>query len=211
MTALLIRRRRPIGEPATLQPGSTPGAFVHSGSAGAGRVLHSLWELGRRFPTVVQSVHDLDSTATDIAALDVGRLFEAVILGSHLVNVPDPDLRRAFLDAARRHLVGDCDVLVEHHPIDWAETAAETRPTPGSTVGMAKVRRDPPFVSAVSTYDLGGRWFEQPFRARVLSEAELAEELAAAGLIVRQRLGPTWLVAGPSPREPGRPSRPPRA
>ena len=52
-----------------------------------------------------------------------GRLFVTVILGSHLVNVPDADLRRGFLDAARRHLVGDCDVLVEHHPVDWAATA----------------------------------------------------------------------------------------
>jgi hypothetical protein len=193
---LLIRRRRPIGESVDLQPGSTRGASVLMGSAGAGRVLHSLGELRRSFPTVIQSVHDLKTTPDDLARLDLGRLFVAVVLGSHLVNVPDPELRRAFLAAAGRHLIGDGDVLIEHHPIEWATTAAEVRATPSAALGMTDVRRDPPFVSAVSVYDVGGRVVRQPFTARVLSEAELATELDAAGLIVRQRLSPTWLVAG---------------
>ena len=211
MTALLIRRRRPIGEPAGLPPSSTHGAAVHNGTAGAGRVLHALSALGRRFPTVMQSVHDLDSTADDIASLDVGRLFVAVILGSHLVNVPDPDLRRAFLEAARRHLVGDCDMLVEHHPIDWATTASEGPATPGGALGMVDVRSDPPFVSAVSVFDAGGRVVRQPFTARVLSEPELAETLSAAGLFVRKRLNPTWLVAGPVAPRTGAVTHPPQS
>jgi hypothetical protein len=193
--ALLIRRRRPIGESPDLEPGTVPGTAKLRGSAGAGRVLHSLSELGLRFRTVIQLVADGDLTATDIDALDAGRLFVAVILGSHLVNTPDEEQRRAWLRAARRHLVGDCDVFVEHHPIDWAETA---EPTPtGAEVGMHDVRRDPPFVSAVSVYDAGGRIVRQPFRARVLSDAELEAELRAAGLLVRRRLTPTWLQAGP--------------
>jgi hypothetical protein len=195
--ALLIRRRRPVGEPEDLQPAATRGASTLRGPAGAGRVLRSLRELGLRFPTVIQSVHDLETTPDDLQALDVGRLFVAVVLGSHLVNVPDPALRGAFLDAARRHLVGDCDVLVEHHPIDWATTADEVSATTGASLGMTDIQRDPPFVSAVSVYEVDGREVRQPFTARVLSEAELAAELDASGLFVRSRLSPTWLVAGP--------------
>ena len=198
---LVIRRRRPLGEVPNLQPGSTRGAHLLKGSKGAGRVLHSLSELGMRFRTVIQSVHDIEATAADIDDLDVGRLFVTVVLGSHLVNVPDEGLRRAFLNAARRHLIGDCDVLVEHHPTDWATTADEVRATPGGAPGMTEVRRERPFVSAVSVYDVGGREVRQPFTARVLSEAELAAELDAAGLYIRRRLSPTWLMAGPvSPR-----------
>jgi len=117
-------------------------------------------------------------------------------------------LRRAFLRAACRHLVGDCDVLIEHHPIDWAQTAALTVATPGAEVGMRDVRRDPPFVSAVSVYDVGGRVVRQPFTARVLSNGELAAELLAGGLVVRRRLSPTWILAGPAaPRTwPGSPA-----
>jgi hypothetical protein len=194
---LLIRRLRPIGESPDLEPGELPGAGRLRGTAGAGRVLHALSELDLRFGTVIQAVVDGDLSASGIDALDAGRLFVAVILGSHLVNTPDEGRRRAWLCAAARHLVGDADVLVEHHPIDWAETAAPTQAIPGAEVGMRDVRRDPPFVSAVSVYDIGGRVVRQPFRAQVLSEAELEADVRAAGLLVRRRLSPTWLQAGP--------------
>jgi hypothetical protein len=62
---------------------------------------------------------------------------------------------------------------------------------------MVDVRRDPPFVSAVSVFDVGGRVVRQPFTARVLSEVELADALGAAGLVVVRRLSPTWLEATP--------------
>ena len=195
--ALLIRRRRPIGEPGTLEPGTTPAYALLRGSAGAGRVRLALAELGVSTRTLHQAVVDPALTIADADALDVGRLYVVVILGSHFMNSPDEALRRALLRAAGRHLVGDCDVLVEHHPIDWLETVAPTSPTPGADVGMEDVRVEPPFVSAVSTYDSGGRYARVPFTAQVLSEAELEAELAAAGLFLRRRLSPTWLVAGP--------------
>ena len=195
---LIIRRRRPIGEPDNLEAGRTPGFATLRGSRGAGRVLLSLAELGLPFRTVVQSIHDADVTVDQVDRLDVGRRFVTVVLGSHLVNTPDEAMRRAWLRAAARHLVGDCDVLVEHHPVDWAETAADEPAVPGGSLGMLEVRRHPPFVTAVSVFDAGGRYVRQPFTARVLSNAELEMELGAAGLRVRRRLGPTWLVAGPA-------------
>ncbi len=209
---LLLRRRRPIGESVAIGPGSTAGAGVLHGSAGAGRILHTLSELGLPFRTVIQSVHEAGVTAADIDELDVGRRFVAVILGSHLINTPDEELRRAWLRAARRHVVDDGEVLVEHHPVDWAETAAPTPATPGAEVGMRDVRRDPPFVSAVSVYDAGGRVARQQFTARVLSDAELEAELRVGGLLLRRRLGSTWLLAGPvgagAVRAPARGDRP---
>jgi hypothetical protein len=195
--ALLIRRRRLLGESTDLDRTEVPGVGTLRGTAGTGRVLASLGEAGLRFGAVTQAVVDPEVGVAELDELDVGRRFVVVILGSHLVNSPDEGVRRAFLRAACRHAVGEGDVLVEHHPIDWAETAEATPPTPGAAVGMVNVRRDPPFVSAVSVYDIGGREARQPFTARVLSEAELAAELEAAGLVVRRRLSPTWLQAGP--------------
>lgn len=178
MTALLIRRRRPIGEPA-----------------GSGRVLHALAEFGLAHQAVTQLALDAEPRPADLDAMDVVERFDLVVLGSHLVNVPDSRVRQALLDLAHRHLAPGGSVLVEHHPLDWAETAAAVRPTPGgSDLGMDDVRRDPPFVSAVSVYDIGGHVVRQPFRARVLSDSELDEALAAAGLIRRERLAPTWLL-----------------
>jgi hypothetical protein len=196
VSVLLIRRRRPTGEPAALVPIGDSGAATLEGTAGAGRVLRALMELGYPVDTVIQAVIPPDIGLIALAELDLGRRFDTVVLGSHLVNLPDDERRGAFLALVVQHLASGGVALVEHHPIDWAETAEGVRPTPGSEVGMEDVRRDPPFVSAVSTYDIGGRVVRQPFTARVLSEAELAAELEASGLVVRRRLSPTWLVAG---------------
>ena len=190
MTALLIRRRRPIGDPS-----------------GAGRVIHLLAEYGFVLETIQQLALDAELQPADLDVIDAVDRFDLVILGSHLVNVPDPAVRTALLRLAGRHLSPLGSVLVEHHPLDWAETAASVRPTPGaSDLGMVDVRRDAPFVSAVSVYDVGGHVVRQPFRAQVLSELELDEALDAAGLIRRERPAPTWLRAGAvAPKSPQTP------
>jgi hypothetical protein len=191
---LLIRRRRPIGEPVPAEAGA--GHATHDGTAGAGRILAALLDLGVPLEAVHQLVLDADSSAAELGALDLGRRFERVIVGSHLVNLPDEETRLGFLSVARRHLAANGTLLLEHHPIDWAATAEPTPATPGAALGMVDVRRHPPYVSAVSVYDIGGRVLRQPFKARVLSEQELAAALARVGLAVTRRLGPTWLVAG---------------
>jgi hypothetical protein len=197
MAALLIRRRRPIGEPAAIAP--TSNAPTLDGTRGAGRIVQAVTELGVDLGSVLQVVVEPEASAAQIDGLELGRVFDVVVLGSHLVNRPEEAVRQALLALARRHLAPDLApagrLLIEHHPIDWAETAADVRPTPGGPLGMLEVRREPPFVSAVSVYDVGGRVVRQPFTARVLSEQELSAACSAAGLAVRRRLGPTWLEA----------------
>lgn len=200
---LLIRRRRPIGEPGERgrhggERRHSPALDVIDGTAGAGRICAALLELGINLSGVGQAVIDADASIADLAAMDLGDRFDLVVLGSHLINVPDDDRRSEFVRFAARHVGGGGRVLVEHHPIDWAETAEPTASTPGADVGMVEVRRHPPFVSAVSTFDFGARDIRQPFTARVLSDGELAEALAVSGLAVQRRLGPTWLEAAGS-------------
>lgn len=196
---LIIRRRRPVGELATSQrPGGgavAAEAATYDGVAGAGRIVQALVELGLAPEPCQQFVVDADAAVETLGSVELGSRFDTVVLGSHLINLPDADSRAAFLDLARRHLAAGGTMLVEHHPLDWAETAADVRAMPGgSTVGMVVVRRDPPFVSAVSVYDVGGRVVRQPFTARVLSDAELAAALTGAGFADARRLGPTWLA-----------------
>jgi nucleotide-binding universal stress UspA family protein len=195
---LLVRRRRPIGEPAPTPDAAlvpdTPFTLL-DGTAGAGRIVAALVELGVQLGDVRQAVIDPDGPPEALDRSTAEGVFDVVVLGSHLLNNPDPDRRIAFLRLGGRHLAQGGRMLVEHHPLDWAETAEATRPTPGATLGMVDVRRDPPFVSAVSVYDAGGRIVRQPFTARVLSEAELDEALAAGGLTRERRIGPTWLEA----------------
>jgi hypothetical protein len=194
---LLIRRLRPIGEPAGLRPIGRSGASTLDGTAGAGRIVHAVAEAGIRCDSVSQVVVAPHIQVANVRELDLGRRFDTVVLGSHLINLPDDASRWAFIALATRHVVARGTVLIEHHPIDWAETAADVEPTPGSGVGMENVRRAPPFVSAVSVYDIGGRMVRQPFNARVLSERDLAEVLERTGLRPSRRLGPTLIEARP--------------
>jgi hypothetical protein len=198
VTALLIRRRRPLGEPPP-DPDSPPRTALVHGTVGAGRITLALTELGFVLDPLVQAVIDAELDPPALATIDLGRRFELVVLGSHLVNLPDAAARSAFLGVAARHVArGAGTVVVEHHPLDWTLTAAPTPATAGgSQPGMVDVRRDPPFVSAVSVFDVGGRVVRQPFTARVLSEAELAAALRVAGLAVVRRLSPTWIEAAP--------------
>lgn len=183
MPTLLIRRRRPIGEPV-----------LPEGTARAGRIMQALRDLGIELDDVQQAVIDPDGPLDALNAIHAGGSGEAldlVVLGSHLVNNPDADRRRAFLTLAARHLAPDGRLLVEHHPLDWTSTA---EPTPeGATPGMVDVLRHPPFVSAVSVYGADGTIVRQPFTARVLSEEELDASLGAAGLARVRRVSPTWL------------------
>lgn len=194
---LLIRRRRPMGEPEAREPLAAIGVATMEGTAGAGRIVLALAQAGISCDSMIQAILPQDLDLPALAALDLGGPYDTVVLGSHLVNLPEAPRRSALLALAARHVADDGVVVIEHHPIDWAETAAAVEPTPGSAVGMEDVRRDPPFVSAVSAYDIGGRMFRQPFRARVLSEEELAAAVASAGLRVSRRIGPTWIEARP--------------
>ena len=200
MTAglLLIRRRRPIREPDSLEPIAPGAAATTDGTAGAGRIVHALSEAGIRCDAVAQLVVPSDIEVEQLRSIEVGETFGTVVLASHLVNLPEEALRSAFLAMAVRHLAASGAIVVEHHPVDWAETADDVEPTPGSAVGMEDVRREPPFVSAVSVFEMGGRVVRQPFTARVLSETELAAVLATAGLRVSRRLAPTLLEAKPA-------------
>jgi hypothetical protein len=183
---LLIRRQRPLGEPP-------------DPDAGGRRMLDALARAGVDLagPGWERTTWPLPAAA---AHVDLGRgpggTFDAVVVGSHLVNAPDEMYRTAVLRAAVRHLEPGGRLLVEHHPLDWLETAAESwSEGDGRRLGMVDVVVQPPFVSAVSVYEAGGETLRQPFTARVLSEDELGAALGEAGLTVRRRLSPTWLEA----------------
>jgi hypothetical protein len=191
---LLIRRLRPVGEPAALQPMPGSEAATLEGTAGAGRIVHALADAGVGCDPIVQLVLPAAIEVDDLRRLAAGD-FETVALGSHLVNLPDEGRRDTFVDLAVRHVGAEGSLVLEHHPVDWGETAADVEPTPGSAVGMEGVQRDPPFVSAVSVFDVGGRIVRQPFTARVLSERDVAEVLARTGLRVVRRLSPTLIEA----------------
>jgi SAM-dependent methyltransferase len=201
---LLYRRLKAGDEPDIIRRAVPPGGSILELGAGAGRVTHPLVRMGFRVTAVDESremlawIHGAERVPARIEGLDLRQRFDAVLLGSHLVNDPDDGRRLRFLETCRRHVADRGVVLIEHHPADWATTATAGETHFGDiVVSLTDVRREPPFVSAVAVYLVEGQTFRQPFTARVLSADELAAALRAAGLAPARSLTPTWTEATP--------------
>jgi SAM-dependent methyltransferase len=203
----------PPGEdPAIVHAAVPPGASILELGAGAGRTTHPLLRLGHpvvavdESPEMLARIRGAETVRAKIQSLDLGRRFDVVLLASHLVNVPDHDLRLRFLRTCRRHLLPDGCVLLQRHEPAWFEEAQEGERTAGAvTVGLRDLRRPAPgLLSATVEYRAGERSWRQWFTARRLDDAELAAALAEAGLAVDAYLTDdrTWVRAVPA-AEPG--------
>ena len=96
----------PMGEPGIVHAAVPAGASILELGAGAGRVTHPLVALGHpvvavdESPEMLARVRGAETVRARIQDLRLGRRFDAVVLGSFLVNVADHGLRRRFLAAA---------------------------------------------------------------------------------------------------------------
>jgi hypothetical protein len=135
---LLIRRRRPLGEPNALVATAWDFASTIDGTRGAGRVCLALEALGVPIIKVTQAVVDADVAAGELDGFKLDRPFDTVVLGSHLVNLPDAGLRRAFLRAAARHAAANGPVLVEHHPLEEAAVVGHLVHEPSAALGVGQ-------------------------------------------------------------------------
>lgn len=115
---------------------------------------------------MLEHVRDAETVLSRIETLDLGRRFDAALLLSNLFTV-EPEQRRSFLDACRRH----SDLLVvEMLPLGWHPETTET---------LRIDRIDGGLVDGEVFYD-GGE--SHAFSMRVFAdEAELRAALGDAG------------------------------
>jgi len=171
--------------------------------AGVGRITHDLIARGHRVTAVDQSeemlahIRGAETVLANIEGLRLGRTFDAVILGSQLVNTDDDGLRQSFLAACARHLAPDGKVLIERHPPGWAPREGDLGSRGDLRLSLSGVPVEGSLVSATVVYQAEGTRWEHPFTARVLDDAELARELGAVGLSIAGTLDPDgrWIVA----------------
>jgi SAM-dependent methyltransferase len=205
----------PRDEPAIVHAAVPAGAAILELGAGAGRVTRPLAALGHPVVAVDESPQMLarlratvppgapvETVRATIQGLDLGRRFDAVLLGSYLVNVPDDAVRLAFLAACRRHLADGGGVLVQRHAPGWFADAVPFRRTDGA-VGFELRdlgRPGPGLLAATIVYQVGERRWTQSFVARRLDDDELAAALAEAGLALDAWLtgDRTWARAVPA-------------
>lgn len=194
-------------EPDIIHDAVPPGASILELGAGAGRVTHPLLRLGHPVVAVDSSedmlahIRGAPTVADRIETLDLGERFDVVLLGSHLINVPDADMRTTFLRCCRRHVrVGGC-VLIERHAPEWFDTATAVEHTAdGITYRLRDITRPGrDLLDATVEYEVAGRVWTQSFRAERVDDRGLTADLHAAGLAVQDQLTDdgTWIRAAP--------------
>lgn len=205
-SAVEVYARLPaFGEPEIVHAAISPGAEVLELGCGAGRVTHPLLRLGHPVVAVDSSadmldrVHGATKVLSRIEDLALGRRFPVVLLGSHLVNDVHP---LPLLASCARHVASDGVVLIERYPPDWVATASEGESAlDGVTYRLHDVSRPGPgLLRATMDYELDGYRWSQSFEVKGLDDDQLAEVLAAVGLVVDEVLTPdrTWVLARPA-------------
>jgi SAM-dependent methyltransferase len=196
----------PGREEAAVVASVTPaGGTVLELGAGAGRVTHCLVALGLHVVAVDESAEMLariggaETVQSSIEALDLGRTFDAVVLGSHLVNIPDDDAVRSLLLTCARHVAADGHVFVERRDPAWFDTAGDMQvERDGITYVVSDVSRPAADqVTATVSYTIVERTWSQTFTTRRVDDGQMAGLLSAVGLRIVGFLGPqeTWAHA----------------
>ncbi|WP_197038665.1 class I SAM-dependent methyltransferase [Herbidospora cretacea] len=195
-----------MGEPSIVHNAVPEGASVLELGCGTGRILRPLAELGHpvvgvdESPAMLARIPGLPTVAARIEGLDLGRVFDAVLLASTMINT-DPGQRREFLKTCRRHLGTDGVLIVQQTNPSWFETVEPSERThDGIRLVLREVHRDGVRVDVVADYHVGDQIWTHAFSRHPITEDELAADLASARLrfdrwLVGNEL--TWFTARP--------------
>ncbi|WP_062349117.1 class I SAM-dependent methyltransferase [Herbidospora yilanensis] len=196
----------PMGEPSIVHGAVPEGASILELGCGTGRILRPLAELGHpvvgvdESPAMLARIPDLPTVAARIEGLDLGRVFDAVLLASTMINT-DPEQRREFLKTCRRHLGPDGVAIVQQTDPSWFETVEPSERThDGIRLVLREVHRNGARVNVVADYHVGDQIWTHTFSRHPIIEDELAADLDAADLrfdrwLVHDEL--TWFTARP--------------
>ncbi len=203
----VYRRLPPAGEAELIDSAVAPGSRVLELGCGAGRITHRLVALGHRVTAVDESAEMLahvcgaETVHASIEGLALPTRFDAVVLASHFVNVPDGRQRAALLETCRRHVQADGAVFVERYApdFDWLGSVGRTSRQEEVAVTLVRARLVGARVEAAVRYEVDGRSWTQEFAAALLSDDDLAAALSEARLRLERWLDPAraWLQARP--------------
>jgi len=197
-TSIDLYLRLPTGdEPDVVAAAAPAGAHILDLGSGLGRITHPLVERGFTVtavddsPEMLAHVRGARTVCSSIEDLNLGEMFDVVLLASFLVNAGDEKVRQGLLRACRRHTADDGCVLIQREgeedffanvPREWAAPGGYTgrilsaQPV-GDGVRQVRVEYEFPDVAWTRT-----------FLSRPLRRREFEEELGKAGLKVDRYL-----------------------
>ncbi|MFC3986756.1 class I SAM-dependent methyltransferase [Streptosporangium jomthongense] len=201
----------PMGEAEIVHAALPAGASILELGCGTGRILRPLADLGHpvmgvdESPAMLERLGELPAVRDRIETVRLGRVFDAVLLASTMINT-DPAQRRAFLRTCREHLAPNGTAVFQRTAPDWFDTAQPTaHEHDGIRRVVREVHRDGPCVDVVIDYHVGERTWTHAFSRHPVDGAELAGDLAEADLTLGRWLTDdrTWFTATPrTPRTP---------
>ncbi|ALG09669.1 class I SAM-dependent methyltransferase [Kibdelosporangium phytohabitans] len=193
------------GEADVVHSAVPAGAAILELGAGTGRITRGLIEHGHDVVAVDESremlarVTGARTVHASIEALSLDDRFDVVLLASYLVNEKDDDLRAAWLAACERHMAPGGCLILQRHTLTWFDQAQPYERVAGDlTLRLREVSRPTPdLLSVTMEYEHSGRKWTHSYTHRRMSDAEIAAELARAGLRVESYLTDNrdWVLA----------------
>ncbi|MGW4735585.1 class I SAM-dependent methyltransferase [Streptomyces shenzhenensis] len=204
--AVELYSRLPVGnEPDIIAAAVPAGASILELGSGVGRVTHPLLERGFTVTAVdesaemLQRVRGARTICSPIEDLDLGEVFDVVMLASFLVHAGDVEVRRGLLRTCARHVAEGGCVLIQREGEDYHTNLPRERVDPsGCTVRMVSAEPVGDGVNSVrAEYVFPDAVWTQRFLARPLTKEQFEEALTEAGLEVDTYLTPdrTWARA----------------
>ena len=196
--------------PAGIEPSLIASAVPARGSilelgAGVGRITHPLVALGYNVtavdnsPEMLAEIHGAATVLSDIEELSLGRSFDAVLLGSFLIHAPVPGTRAILLEVCRRHVNPSGVVLIQRYRDGWPASAVPgyMGEKDGIKAFIDDVAHEGQFARITLRHEAASGTWTQSFTAETLSESELGDALADAGLSLERYIDQdrSWLAA----------------
>ncbi len=189
------------GEVELLEAFLRPAASILELGCGVGRMTRALLACGYRMTAVDNSLDMLShvpdgavKVCSDIESLDLDKRFDAVLLASCLVNVPEESARRALLEACSRHLAIEGKLFFQRFDPDWLANAKAGESFAAGDVHMAvdEIRWDGMVAEICLRYEADGKEWRHYFSAILLDDSAVAESLSETGFGDVQWINRTW-------------------
>ena len=167
-----------------------PGCSILELGCGTGRLTRHLLDNGHAVTAVDNSPEMLahvpegaNKVCGDIARLALGRTFDVVLLASNLINVGDASMRKALLEACRRHLAPRGELLFQRFDPAWLR-AVEPGPFPSLgevEITVERAERHGDLIGMSVGYAIGDARWKHHFTARLLDDGDVRQAMLEAG------------------------------